>query len=324
MIKQLILYIVLFLAVQVTAQNYPGPAGSSTTDAIQNDSPLISNWATGITVKRGFLDIQDTLFEISGNNKAFHGNPNNAIGYATGLVGDVVSLGDGGEAILTFDWPISDGNGVDFAVFENSFSDEFLELAFVEVSTDGEKYVRFSSHSQTQTLTQINGFGNLQASRLNNLAGKYRAGYGTPFDLNELQDSVGIDIQEIRYVKIVDVIGSISDSARYDAYNNKINDPYPTPYESGGFDLDGIAVINQTVGVDKEVAENGIHFYPNPTENQIQFNSEVESLMIYALIGELVYTSTNNSKFAFELPSGLYILKAMQGGNLFVETLIVH
>ncbi|MFN6048554.1 MAG: T9SS C-terminal target domain-containing protein, partial [Bacteroidota bacterium] len=47
----------------------------------------------------------------------------------------VVSLGDGGIATLTFDPPITNGDGFDFAVFENTFLDTFLELAFVEVST---------------------------------------------------------------------------------------------------------------------------------------------------------------------------------------------
>ena len=64
---------------------------------------------------------------------------------ATGMAGDgrVVSLGDGGVAILTFDTPLSDGPGPDFAVFENAFLETFLELAFVEVSSDDVNYFRF-------------------------------------------------------------------------------------------------------------------------------------------------------------------------------------
>ena len=43
----------------------------------------------------------------------------------------VVSLGDGGYALLTFEKPIK--NGIDdFAIFENSFSDTFLELGLVD------------------------------------------------------------------------------------------------------------------------------------------------------------------------------------------------
>jgi hypothetical protein len=56
---------------------------------------------------------------------------------------DIVSLGDSGVATLTFSSPIANGLGPDFVVFENGFLDPandsfaFLELAFVEVSSDG-------------------------------------------------------------------------------------------------------------------------------------------------------------------------------------------
>ena len=56
-------------------------------------------------------------------------------------------------ATVTFASPIYNGEGPDFAVFENGFDidDEydptgvlhFLELAFVEVSSDGENFFRF-------------------------------------------------------------------------------------------------------------------------------------------------------------------------------------
>ena len=47
-------------------------------------------------------------------------------------------------------------------------------------------------------------------------------------------------------MKIIDVIGSIdSNFCNYDQYLNKINDPFPTPFPSSGFDLDAVGVINQ-------------------------------------------------------------------------------
>jgi hypothetical protein len=47
-------------------------------------------------------------------------------------------------------------------------------------------------------------------------------------------------------VKIIDVIGSVdSNFCNYDQYLNKINDPFPTPFPSSGFDLDAVGVINQ-------------------------------------------------------------------------------
>ena len=32
-----------------------------------------------------------------------------------------------------------------------------------------------------------------------------------------------------------------------DAEGHLINDPYPTDYETGGFDLDAVGVLNQTI-----------------------------------------------------------------------------
>ena len=73
--------------------------------------------------------------------------PADAYDFGTGLPSTspttVVSLGDGGSITLTFAHPLSDGTGPDLAVFENAFNDTFLELAFVEVSSDGANFVRF-------------------------------------------------------------------------------------------------------------------------------------------------------------------------------------
>ena len=99
--------------------------------------------------------------------------------------------------------------GYDFVVFENSLNDHFLELAFVEVSSDGIHYVRFPATSNTPTDKQVGGFGSLDPTKINNLAGKYRIGWGTPFDLSEVEGDDKVDVNAIRYVKIIDVVGSI-------------------------------------------------------------------------------------------------------------------
>ena len=83
---------------------------------------------------------------------------------------------------MQFSTPIFDGANWDFAVFENGFSDTFLELAYVEVSSDGINYFQFPCTSYTQDTLQIGGFGSVDATKIDNLAGKYRAHYGTPFD----------------------------------------------------------------------------------------------------------------------------------------------
>ena len=248
--------------------SFCGAAGTPGSSAIAADSSAFVAWATGVTVTRGPRKISDPSLGVAAT-----GTESNAVGQATlNNVYDVVSLGDGGTALVTFALPITNGDGPDFAVFENGFSDNSLELAFVEVSTDGQRFVRFPATCLTQNTTQLGNAGQSDPTNLNNLAGKYRIGYGTPFDLEELRDSTGINIDSIVYVRIVDVVGCIDPQyATRDQYGNIINDPWPTPFESSGFDLTGVGVIHEltpSVGIaDATVVVENI--YPNPTTGRI-------------------------------------------------------
>jgi hypothetical protein len=174
---------------------------------------------------------------------------------------------------LTFLNPIVDGAGFDFAVFENSLSHTFLELAWVEVSSDGIHFVRLPHYSQTQE--PVGGFGDLEPFRVYGYAGKYIQGYGTPFDLSELTEAYAaaladttvfsaayeaqlltnypeLDLNNIQYVRLIDVVG---DGSQRSALRNPatdegypIYDPFPTS-GSAGFDLDAIAVLNEATPV---------------------------------------------------------------------------
>lgn len=245
--KFVFVIILIFGGLIAKAQGpFPPAAGLPGSTAISKDSSIIKSWANGIEIYRGLIKIDDPSATYNGSNIATFGSPSNALNIANGNSYDVVSLGDGGITTLTFNRPIINGNGYDFVVFENSFSDDFLELAFVEVSSDGVRFVRFPAVSLTQTHTQIGGFATLNPTNLHNLAGKYRQGFGTPFDLQELVDSIGLDVNNIRFVRIIDVVGNIDDAfCTYDSQGNKINDPWPTPFNSCGFDLDAVGVINQ-------------------------------------------------------------------------------
>lgn len=244
--KFLLLFFLMLISSSVFSQGPFAPAaGQPGSTAIYKDSSIIVSWATGIEIYRGYVRIDNPSFTYGGSNLASYGYPSIALGAAQESSYDVVSLGDGGYVILSFDRPIINGPGPDFAVFENSFSDSFLELAFVEVSSDGERFVRFPAISLTQTQTQVGGFGTIDPTNIHNFAGKYRQGYGTPFDLDDIVDSTDIDINNIRFVKIIDVVGIIDDQyCTYDSQGNKVNDPWPTPFNSSGFDLDAVAVIN--------------------------------------------------------------------------------
>ena len=249
-----------------------GAVGTEGCDAIDGHSSSIVAWATGVSVVRGLDDIA-----VPDGPHVIYGSESDAVGAIDFTTTTAVSLGDGGSATVTFAHPIRNGEGPDFAVFENSFNDYFLELGFVEVSTDGERFVRFPATSLSQTDSQIVSY--VDPTFINNLAGKYRVGYGTPFDLEELRDSTGINIDSIVYVRIVDVVGSIDPQyATYDAYGHIVNDPYPTSdptgnWRSGGFDLTGVAVMYENtngsseVAVDATIDQDAILFWTGEGQN---------------------------------------------------------
>jgi hypothetical protein len=217
--------------------------------SIAKDSSVITSWANGITIQRGWVNIADTSVKANSSNKASYGFPAAALGKADTTALGVVSLGDGGVATVTFDRPISNGVGPDFAVFENGLTygkdSVFSELGFVEVSSDGTHFVRFPAVSKTQTTKQIGSFSPLFPSNITNMAGDEIQGYGTPFDLDDLADSADIDLQNIRFVRVIDAVGDIDPAfATHDSKGNIVNDPWPTPFASCGFDLDAVAVIH--------------------------------------------------------------------------------
>lgn len=303
--------LVLFLiGISANAQTYPPQDGMPGSTAIHKDSPLYVGWATGATVERGYVNISNPNLSANGSNKASFGQPSDAIGYPDG---GVVSLGDAGYAILTFASPIYDGEGYDFAVFENGGA-SFLELAVVEVSSDGENFFRFPAHSQTQTTTQIGSFGTPSATYLNNIAGKYSAQYGTPFDISELEENVLLNKQSITHVKVIDVVGSIDPAyATLDNFGNAINESFPTPFASCGFDLQGVGVINQvTLGTD-DFTKNTIKIYPNPATDYFTIKSDEDAkITIYDISGRIVLdrnTKTGERINTSHLVSGVYIVQ---------------
>lgn len=205
-------------------------------------------------------------------------DPSKAFGKATGSdTSAVVVLGDGGSITMTFANAITNGEGYDFAVFENGLNDSFLEFAFVEVSTNGVDFLRFPTFylgSGPVGSDSDEGGGNNDPTWCYNLGSKYRIGYGNGYDLDELNDAyayalahydfdshtakddsifstdylehllanfANVDLDEINYVRLVDIIG---DGSVLDSSGTPIYDAYPT-HGTPGFDLSGIGVINQ-------------------------------------------------------------------------------
>lgn len=300
----------LLFANNVLAQFAP-VAGISGTSAMHKDSSDFVAWAKACKVIRGYQDISNESLGF-----ADVGDTSLALGPA-GSNG-VISLGDGGVAILQFDSPITDIAGNDFAVFENSFDGQFLELAFVEVSSDGFNYFRFPATSLTDTATQTAPFGYTDATKIHNLAGKYKAMFGTPFDLADLPDNALLNKQSITHVKIIDVVGSIQNQyCSRDKDGRKVNDPWPTAFGSGGFDLDAVGVIhNQALVGLAEQHKNNFTLFPNPVKNSLTIqaqSNEVYSVEISSSTGNVVYHSNellNNSVIDTEfLLPGMYVVK---------------
>lgn len=325
--------ILCVIAFSAMAQFAP-PAGQAGSTALHKDSSIFVAWASHCTLQRGYRDISNPSLGLVtyGDSTEALGAPN-----ATG----VISLGDGGSATVSFRTPIVNGPGWDFAVFENAFVDTFLELSFVEVSSDGINFHRFPATSNTQDSIQVGSFGGLDATKINNLAGKYIVNYGTPFDLEELKNVVGLDVNHVTHVRIIDVVGCIQDTfARYDKNNHRINDPWRTDFLTGGFDLDAIGVINTWPTAVTTAAKKNFQFklFPNPSSNgvmNISFvvknNSEV-LIELYDWQGRKIYQKTAQSIIGANnihlnistIPKGNYLLRLSSDKVQLSEKLILH
>lgn len=213
----------------------------TTSAAVPGTSPDLLGWATGYEDYVPGADVT-----------AGFQTPANAVGpYST----SVVVLGNGGRITMTFDTPIADGAGDDFAVFENGFTGTgeqlFTELAYVEVSSNGTDFVRFDSASRQPTA--VGAFGFQDPRLLGGLAGKDPGGWGTVFDLSALANSPAVrsgavDLGAISHVRLVDVVGASDYPAPGDTYidsfGRQVFDAHKTT-GSGGFDLRAIGVLHQ-------------------------------------------------------------------------------
>jgi hypothetical protein len=324
--NRVILLPILLLTFCVHAQFAP-QAGVAGTTAIHKDSSVFKAWATQCELKRGWQNSADTTL-----GKAVVGDET----YVPGPAGNgVVSLGDGGIATVAFEHPIINGEGPDFAIFENGFIDQtlapgtaFLELAFVEVSSDGVNFFRFPSTCLNDTTQQLQSFEGMFATNVNNLAGKYIGSYGTPFDVQELDSIAELNINAITHVRIVDVVGSLNPSyASRDAQGNRINDPWPTPFASGGFDLDAIGVIHHdiTQSVHSIYAQQSFQLYPNPAAIHqsifINTTSTETPVWVYDLMGHLVSnytlsTTSNGMELRFNQPGMYQVMVQSKNGSV--------
>ena len=231
----------LLLAATWSSTALAGPfapaAGQAGSTAVARTDSQIKAWASGFSNYVQGADLDAAFADAS-----------KALGPAEGTNFDAVSLGNGGRITLSFSGTLFNGAGYDFAIFENSFSDSFLELAFVEVSSDGANFFRFPHFSFTPAA--VGAFGAIDPTNIEGYAGKYRMGFGTPFDLDVLKNAPGLNVNAVSHVRLVDVLGNGSEFDNYPAgapFNgpHAIFDPFRT-VGSAGFDLDGIGARHFT------------------------------------------------------------------------------
>lgn len=327
--SNLILLICIFIHCSLFAQ-YPPQAGLQGSTAVYKDSNIIRAWGNDFSLNLGWINALDTNL-----GKVQFYNPLHAQGKADGFI---ISLGDGGEIVYSFANPIINGEGYDFAIFENGFAnpaeanEAFLELAEVSVSENGIHYVKFPSNCLLDTTTQIPGFGVYSDCRkINNLAGKYLLNYGTPFDLEVFSMLSSINVMNIHYVKIKDVVGSVDETVcTRDADNRKINDPFPTPFISAGFDIDAIGIINPKYPTSIEIEsliDDEITLYPNPSQSIIYLTSSsmIQHVKVRDALGKIIFLSNHipSSINIENWNSGIYFLELQKkNGNKSIQKIM--
>lgn len=325
-----VLFIIAFISIFVNGSAQFAPqAGLLGSTALHKDSNLFVAWGESPIIYRGWIHSLDTL-----QGKATHGDSLSGAGSPDK---NVVSLGDGGTATYYFSNPIIDKPGPDFAIFENGFlnpmdsNQAYLELAFVEVSSNGVDFVRFHSESHLDTNVQINGVGDyIDCRKINNLAGKYISDYGTPFDLNELALYSNLEIDNIKYVRIRDVIGSnLPFLSTRDFAQRTINDPFPTNFPTGGFDLDAIGVIHHKYPVSVEhtkQTEKLLSLYPNPSNETLHIKTEnIHLIELYSLQGQKVLTVSQANIYSIDisnLPASSYLVIAYSDDMIYNTILL--
>lgn len=199
---------------------------------------------------------------------AAHANGNNALGPPSGgglFLGSThaASLGVQGWTVLQLDEAAFDGAGTDLIVCENAFfvsgapGTAFVEAVFVEVSTDGNTFVRFPAEYGGPAV-QSPPFAGVRPEWYFGFAGVLPVsadpakgvdplhlvhGGGDAFDLGDLADDPAVvagdvDLYDIRYVRLVDVRSGVdTDDLGTEVFDAGLD-------ASASADIDALVVVN--------------------------------------------------------------------------------
>jgi len=234
---------------------------SGPTDIAHSIDPAIASSSTRFVEWANAIDPTRTAFAPRGSTSI---NQSPTAFHSLGDL-DATQIANGvspGFLTVTFPTGVRNGSGADFAVFESGFTfgsntrgvpSLFAEFAYVDVSTNGSDFARFPSISTNSGPTTGSGaFAGYDVTNVYNLAGKHAAGFGTPFNLDDLRSNTLVtagllDLNNIQFVRLFDIPGS---GAFLDSQGRPIFDNWLTT-GSGGFDFRlavglGIGVLNVT------------------------------------------------------------------------------
>ena len=138
---------------------------------------------------------------------------------------------------------------------------------------------------------------------------------------NYPQDSILIDFHQLLNPKWVPLCSNFEPDRRHrplGLYNisissinqssssNKIIDPFPTPFSSGGFDLDAVAILGVGTTVNKVFGAKSFP-YPNPTSSILNFDFEGVKVF-YDILGNEILTTSMSFIDLSNLPNGVYFV----------------
>jgi len=130
---------------------------------------------------------------------------------------------------------------------------------------------------------------------------------------------------------VVDVVG-ILDSllGSRDASGKLVNDPWPTPFENCGFDLDGVGVIHHSpLNTHVPEDENPFRVYPVPCHD-VMFLEDSEGVFkhwaLYDIHGRMIMQGKMNKRInsinLAGIPDGIYFLNCAGEQQCFVERIL--
>lgn len=307
--RKLFCILMVLLASSLAFAQFDPAGGELGSKAIHYQSDKIKSWGDSVIIEAGYINISDTSL-----GKVIVNSTQNVKGPSDNMV---ISLGDGGRATYFFSQPISDEVGHEFAIFENGFKAGgayYLELASVEVSSDGVHFFEFESQCLNDTINQIAFGGVMDPTKIHNLAGKHPSFWGTPFDIGELKDDPNLIKSNIRYIRITDVVGSLNPNyGTRDSKNRWINDPWPTPFSSSGFDLDALALLSPGyTGIAESISANK---WVNPMRIGQKIPLDNDEDAVFQWVGLDGKTLSEQQGF-LEAPSisGIYFLFIQKSG----------